>query len=539
MELQIISSEVRARKKSWPEVVLFGRSAAGEPAAICIPNARPYLLIKSDHTHDKILAVTQWLSLALNAKSRYRDHELSSFKQVGDKIGSFGVRRLVYLVQEPVLGREFYGYNPELSRFFRLELPDPALVFKARTLLLGLAGSRTGEPQWVSDQLLSDLFPEKKAELAACQLALRTKQYDTAPFAEFAFRCAEANLELGMATCDALGIQPGGWVTAPTKKIEGMYKRTTVRLEFEGSPKNLAKDGNGRIRVLSFDIEVITKDLGGGATQFYDGDHADAQLLCVSSAWYEHGVAGTHSTTFSLAPMETPDMILSAEDDAQHQIRSLWFTSEVDLLQAFGDHVQAVDPDVITGYNIDGFDIPWILKRSEKLGIEYPLQIGRLNKTKIVELKGDSQRIPFLCPGRVMMDLYGWVKKNRQLRQYNLDFVAEEFLKLKKMDVAYGEIGRMQETEEGRIKLAKYCELDARLVCELFRCKQLDVLNRELAVSLVCSVMLQDLNQKGTQNLLRGKLIGAAHAKGFVLPFEPALGDEELEDAEYEVLCSA
>ena len=537
MEVQILSSEIRSRKRSWPEVVLFGRSATGESVAIAVPYAKPYLLVKTDHSYENVVLLAQFLSRELNKKSKYWGTELLGFRNPdgSTKLDLWGVRQLVFVQQEPIFAREFYGYDPNPSRFFKLELPDPGLVFKARNLLLGCAGSRSGGEQWMPDDAIRRLFPGRAAELAACQLANRRRQYADAPFGVFSFRVAEANLELGMSVCDTLGITPGGWVTAPMKLIDSSYKRTIVKHEVEGRPERLDKDGNAPVRVLSWDIEVITKDLGGGATQFFDGDSPNAQLLCISAVWFDHGKQATTSMCFSLSPEEQKYTRMKAADDPKHIFVTYWFASELQLINAFCDYVNDIDPDVITGYNINGFDIPWLLKRLAALGVEKnKLPIGRLNNSSIVELKGDNQRIPFLCPGRVMMDLYGWVKKNRQLRQYNLDYVAEEYLGMKKLDVAYSEIGEMQSTPEGRHKLAQYCELDSRLVCSLFRCKKLDVLNRELAVSLVCKVMLQDLNQKGTQNLLRGKLIGAAHSKGFVLPFEPALGDEELEDAEYE-----
>jgi DNA polymerase elongation subunit (family B) len=533
MAVQLLASEVRARKKGWPELCLFGRSEAGESVSIVIPNSKPSLLVKTNVPKEYLQTLVLCLSKRLNDKVRYRDYELTSFIRMGELRELWGVRQLAFLGEE-VYAREFYGYDPVPSKFYRIELPDPSLVYKARTLLLGCAGNKTGEPQWLEDEVLHRFFPRKQEELRACKLALRQKRAD-GPWDAFAFRVAEANLELGMAQCNVLGITPGGWIQAPDREVSGSYKRTNVAKELEGRPTRVEKDGNAPVRVLSWDIEVITKDLGGGATQFFDGDSLDAKLLCISAVWYEHGRPATTSATFSLAPEAEADEELKAADDPNHSFTARWFTSEVALLEAFCDFLVQVDPDVVTGYNINGFDIPWLLKRSEALGIQKPMPIGRLNKTGITEVPGDSPRIPYLCPGRTMMDLYTWVKKNRQLRQYNLNYVAEEYLGMKKMDVAYSEIGMMQETREGRLKLAQYCELDSRLVCSLFRCKKLDVLNRELAVSLVCNVFLQDLNAKGTQNLLRGKLIGAAHTKGFVLPFEPALGDAELEDAEYEV----
>ena len=45
------------------------------------------------------------------------------------------------------------------------------------------------------------------------------------------------------------------------------------------------------------------------------------------------------------------------------------FKSEADLLVAWREFVRLVDPDILTGYNIINFDIPYIIGRSEALHI--------------------------------------------------------------------------------------------------------------------------------------------------------------------------
>jgi DNA polymerase delta subunit 1 len=45
------------------------------------------------------------------------------------------------------------------------------------------------------------------------------------------------------------------------------------------------------------------------------------------------------------------------------------FEKEQDLLTKWRDFVVAVDPDIITGYNIVNFDFPYIIDRANVLGI--------------------------------------------------------------------------------------------------------------------------------------------------------------------------
>jgi DNA polymerase delta subunit 1 len=54
------------------------------------------------------------------------------------------------------------------------------------------------------------------------------------------------------------------------------------------------------------------------------------------------------------------------------------FEKEADMLRAWRDLVIWSDPDVLTGYNIVGFDIPYLVDRAKVLGVDNFKYIGRL-----------------------------------------------------------------------------------------------------------------------------------------------------------------
>lgn len=95
------------------------------------------------------------------------------------------------------------------------------------------------------------------------------------------------------------------------------------------------------------------------------------------------------------------------------------FTSEQDLLKALQVYVTAVDPDVLTGWNFTGFDMPYIMKRMDVLGLK-PMEMGRLRgrfNPQWCSLKGRSE-----------FDLLGGYKKitSGGKASYRLDAIAEE-----------------------------------------------------------------------------------------------------------------
>lgn len=56
----------------------------------------------------------------------------------------------------------------------------------------------------------------------------------------------------------------------------------------------------------------------------------------------------------------------------------LSYTSEAELLQEWRDFVEEVDPDLIIGYNISQFDLPYLIDRAKALKVtKFPF-FGRL-----------------------------------------------------------------------------------------------------------------------------------------------------------------
>merc|ERR1712146_372292 len=94
--------------------------------------------------------------------------------------------------------------------------------------------------------------------------------------------------------------------------------------------------------------------------------------------------------------------------------------------------------DIITGYNIYGFDNKYLYDRAKFLGIEEQFgQFSRLRKYKCEYVDtqlsssalGDNKIRYYKTPGRIQIDLMKVVMRDYKLNSYKLDSVAEEFLK--------------------------------------------------------------------------------------------------------------
>lgn len=115
------------------------------------------------------------------------------------------------------------------------------------------------------------------------------------------------------------------------------------------------------------------------------------------------------------------------------------FKTERDVILGWAKHVQKENPDIITGWNIFGFDFEFIWNRAKELHITEPL--SKL-LTRIKRIPADMH-IKQLCssglgdnilkilemPGRISMDLMKVIQKDHRLDSYKLDFVANHFMK--------------------------------------------------------------------------------------------------------------
>lgn len=58
----------------------------------------------------------------------------------------------------------------------------------------------------------------------------------------------------------------------------------------------------------------------------------------------------------------------------------------VDIFQKWADFVRTVDPDLITGYNIQNFDFPYIVDRARALKVIGIMQFGLSPEVKFISL---------------------------------------------------------------------------------------------------------------------------------------------------------
>eukprot|EP00124_Ichthyophonus_hoferi_P000144 Ihof_evm8s5 gene=Ihof_evmTU8s5 len=215
------------------------------------------------------------------------------------------------------------------------------------------------------------------------------------------------------------------------------------------------------------------------------------------------------------------------------------FDKEVDLLQKWTDFFQEVDPDIVTGYNIINFDLPYLLNRAKTLKVaDFPFW-GRIKGAQTTikdtifssKAQGTRESKEIKAEGRVQFDVLQMLQRDYKLRSYTLNAVSAEFLGEQKEDVQHNIITDLQNgSDQTRRRLAVYCLKDAYLPMRLIN-KLMGLINY-IEMARVTGVPLNYLLTRGQQIKVISQLYRRAKLRDFVVPvLNSEKSDEQYEGA--------
>eukprot|EP00929_Paragymnodinium_shiwhaense_P105428 TRINITY_DN7044_c0_g1_i1.p1 TRINITY_DN7044_c0_g1~~TRINITY_DN7044_c0_g1_i1.p1 ORF type:complete len:1040 (-),score=307.96 TRINITY_DN7044_c0_g1_i1:396-3515(-) len=204
------------------------------------------------------------------------------------------------------------------------------------------------------------------------------------------------------------------------------------------------------------------------------------------------------------------------------------FEDEGKMLMNFRDFIEKTDPDLLTGYNIVNFDLPYLLERAETLGLtDFPL-LGRTKDRSRVRINnfGGRDVTDINIEGRVQFDMLAVILKEYKLRSYSLNAVSAEYLGDQKEDVHYSMIGELFTTSaETRRRLAIYCLKDAFLPVQLM--DKLLCLFNYVEMARVTGTPINFLINRGQMVKVTSMILRKAQECGFVMP---AIKSEKSDD---------
>ncbi len=225
--------------------------------------------------------------------------------------------------------------------------------------------------------------------------------------------------------------------------------------------------------VLYIDFEAIPGKLSGFPKAKNPGD-----IVYMCSMLY--AVAGSSPDTWTkfCICIGRPSMELL------NGVTVISVDTEEELYQRLGESIRDTNPDVISGYNIHGFDLKYMETRLATWGMDFP-DISRLpgKRSSFDTLRGPrgARYTNIKSPGRIVLDMFLYLVKNtsrQELPSFSLKNVVHHYLKdyPQKIELGYQDQFRMYfryllgapDGPEGLGRIAEYCVRDVEVLPALF-----------------------------------------------------------------------
>ncbi|MEE8399889.1 MAG: DNA polymerase II [Desulfobacterales bacterium] len=208
------------------------------------------------------------------------------------------------------------------------------------------------------------------------------------------------------------------------------------------NPRLVAADVSTELSSLSFDIET-------------DRHHSEVYSI----AW-----------DFRAGSRRIQQVVVRGEP-AQSTPTVSMVDSETALLSAFIDALKTLDPDLLLGWHVEGFDLRVLQNLADRCRM--PLALGRGGRpVKMVPLRNDQYRV--VVPGRVVIDGPTALRQNFfTYENYSLDAVAQLVLDRGKLIEDQNDSGESKVNEIDRLfaddkpALARYNLEDCVLVTDI------------------------------------------------------------------------
>jgi DNA polymerase elongation subunit (family B) len=314
-------------------------------------------------------------------------------------------------------------------------------------------------------------------------------------------------------------ISVSNWMTCNLTEVK--YKSSNVKHEFIGLWKTLEKvDINTVVKpkILAYDLETYSHDHNKFPNKYYITD----EIYMISCLYQEY-----------MNPESKKNYIitrLNDEVDIEDAI-IIKCDNESELLDKFFELIKETDPDIITGYNIYGFDNSYVNERLNLYRKSWPnltrLLTGEV-KINNIDWASSAYGKQELCvleiPGRLCIDMLAVIRRDEpNLEKYSLDFIANKFINDCKNDVSAKDMFKIYKEYfidndpnglENYIRVLKYCIQDSALVLKIM--EKLDSWGKLLATANVMNVVPVQLFTRGQTIRCFSQVYKLSHQLDFI-----------------------
>ncbi|QCC48133.1 DNA-directed DNA polymerase [Halobellus limi] len=265
-------------------------------------------------------------------------------------------------------------------------------------------------------------------------------------------------------------------------------------IEYEGRRVHYSEitpiDLEGEPRILNFDIE--TDDRGA----FPELGEKRILSIVAHDSWTDEYVG-----FIDLGGRPVDEVLPGGKPAGLTRLN--YYPTERDMLRSFAEYVHEVDCDLITGWNIERFDAPYLLKRMKKKGVD-SRRLSRSGYAKVHT--GGRNGALALIGGRTVYDMLHAYKRTQrsELPSYRLDAIAEREVGEQKLDHTGEGIYEMWINDAD--KLLRYNYHDVRLVNEINDAVGVIQFNNSLRMDVGVDFDMTSANHNFIEMLVRREL---------------------------------
>lgn len=336
----------------------------------------------------------------------------------------------------------------------------------------------------------------------------------------------EKNLDPVLRFMHRSEIKSTGWVQVPENASPGHDSSCDIDLCVSDwrTLKPVDRDDIAPLRIASLDIEAYSES-GAFPNAFKEKD------TCFQVA----------VTTKEFGKQEYLDRkCFCVKTTSGSECES--FDTEREMLERLGRYLRELDPDIVTGWNIFGFDLEYLYTRAvvtvagpdahmwgRLRGIPNELVVKHLASNALGS--NDMKMVPML--GRYVFDMFQDIKREHKLESYSLNNVSKEFLKDQKIDMPIKEMfSRFREGDPDLLgEVADYCIKDTELPHRIS--EKICMIQNLIEMAKATWVPLSYLSERGQQIKVFSQLARKARELGFMIPtlYSKATSDEKYQGA--------
>jgi DNA polymerase elongation subunit (family B) len=305
-------------------------------------------------------------------------------------------------------------------------------------------------------------------------------------------------------------LKPASWFKFSGFKLDKEDEKTSsCTHEYTASWKNFIPIDKNTVAsplIMGFDIEVNSSN-PNIAPQVNVPEDKIFQISCVVC---RNGDKEENYSKYilSLGKNKKGEFIDLLPEKVGEDVEIRMFDTEADLLMGFNEIIHSINPHILCGYNIFGFDIPYIYGRTKLNAITSmfdQLSFVRGIHAKEVKIEWSSsafknQNFTYLdAPGRLWIDMLPIIQRDYKMENYKLKTVSDFFLGQTKDPLTHKGIFKCYRmfTPETLSIVAKYCVKDSELVVKLFEKLQIWIGLTEM--SNTCNTPIFTLFTQGQQ----------------------------------------